>query len=139
MTVMTSVLESALTVSPWAMSTETTVPLIGLVNVASFSDCSALVRSASAVSMAAWSDAICWGVSASAPDDPVPPLAPAPDDPVPPVDPVPVVAASVLTPVPVFPVSLTAWLPEPPPVPVPGPVPVLVVPVVPPEDSASMA
>ena len=89
MTVMTSVLESALTVSPGAMSTETTVPLIGLVNVASFSDCSALVRSASAVSMAAWSEAICWGVSASAPDDPVPPVAPAPVDALP-VDPVPV-------------------------------------------------
>ena len=38
------------------MPTETTVPLIGLVRVASFSDCSALVRSASAVSMSAWSD-----------------------------------------------------------------------------------
>ena len=39
MMVMISVLESALTVSPAAMSTETTVPLIGLFNVASLSDC----------------------------------------------------------------------------------------------------
>ena len=61
--VMISVLESALTVSPTLMATETTVPLIGLVSVASVSDCSALVRSACAVSMAAWSDAICSGVS----------------------------------------------------------------------------
>ena len=56
------------------------MPLIGLVKVASFSDCSALMRSASAESMAAWSDAICWGVSVSAPDDPAPPVAPAPVD-----------------------------------------------------------
>ena len=69
MMVMMSVLESALTVSPTAMPTETTVPVIGLVRVASLSDCWALVRSASAVSMAAWSEAICSGVSVSAPDD----------------------------------------------------------------------
>ena len=53
MMVMISVLELALTVSPTLTATETTVPLIGLVNVASFSDCSALVRSASALSMLA--------------------------------------------------------------------------------------
>ena len=70
MIVMMSVLESALTVSPDAMSTETTVPLIGLFSVASLSDCSALMRSASAVSMAAWSDAICSGVSVLAPSSP---------------------------------------------------------------------
>ena len=53
MMVMMSVLESALTVSPAAMSTETTVPLMGLLSVASLSDCSALMRSASAESMSA--------------------------------------------------------------------------------------
>ena len=72
MMVMISVLESALTVSPAAMPTETTVPLIGLFSVASLSDCSALVRSASAESMAAWSDAICSGVSLLPPDEPEP-------------------------------------------------------------------
>ena len=51
MMVMMSVLELALTVSPTAMSTETTVPAIGLVKVVSFSDCSSLMRSASAESM----------------------------------------------------------------------------------------
>ena len=45
MMTMTSVLESALTVSPVVMPTETTVPLIGLDKVASFRDCCA--RSAS--------------------------------------------------------------------------------------------
>ncbi len=63
---MTSVLESALTVSPTLIPTETTVPLMGLVRFASASDCSATVSSACAVSMAAWSAAICWGVSADA-------------------------------------------------------------------------
>ena len=75
MMVMISVLEPALTVSPTLMPTETTVPLIGLVSVASFSDCCALVSWASAVSMAAWSLAICSGESELA--DPAPPLAPA--------------------------------------------------------------
>ena len=77
MMVMMSVLESALTVSPTAMSTETTVPLMGLFRVASASDCSALMRSALAESMEAWSDAICSGVSLS------PPVAPDPVAPVP--------------------------------------------------------
>ncbi len=63
MMAMVSVLESALTVSPARMSTETTVPLIGLVSVASFNDCCALVSWASAVSIAAWSLAICSGES----------------------------------------------------------------------------
>ena len=53
MMVMISVLELALTVSPALMPTETTVPLMGLVSVASVSDCWALVRSASALSMLA--------------------------------------------------------------------------------------
>ncbi len=44
--VMISVLEPALTVSPTLMSTDTTVPLIGLVSVASVRDCCASVRSA---------------------------------------------------------------------------------------------
>src|SRR5580704_8781188 len=61
--VIISVLDPALTVSPTVMATDTTVPLIGLVNVASLSDCCASVRFASAVSIAAWSDAICSGVS----------------------------------------------------------------------------
>ena len=72
MMVMMSVLESALTVSPAAMSTETTVPLMGLLRVASASDCSALMRSALAESMEAWSDAICSGVSLLPPVEPVP-------------------------------------------------------------------
>ena len=76
MTVMISVLESALTVSPALMPTETTVPLIGLVSVASLSDCSALVSWASAVSMAAWSLAICSGESEFVTPTPVPPVAP---------------------------------------------------------------
>ena len=58
---MISVLEPALTVSPTLMSTDTTVPLIGLVSVASVRDCCASVRSASAESIEAWSDAICCG------------------------------------------------------------------------------
>ncbi len=70
-----SVLESAVTVSPALMPTETTVPLIGLVSVASFSDCCALVSWASAVSIAAWSLAICSGESELA--DPAPPVVPA--------------------------------------------------------------
>ena len=41
---MISVLEPALTVSPALMATETTVPLIGLVSVASLRDCCASVR-----------------------------------------------------------------------------------------------
>ena len=53
MMVMISVLELALTVSPVLMPTETTVPVMGLVSVVSFSDCWALVRSASALSMLA--------------------------------------------------------------------------------------
>src|SRR5580704_3426596 len=61
--VIISVLEPALTVSPTVMATDTTVPLIGLVSVASLSDCCASVRFAAAVSIAAWSDAICSGVS----------------------------------------------------------------------------
>ena len=66
MMVMISVVELALTVSPSLMPTETTVPLMGLASVASVSDCWALVRSASALSMSAWSEAICSGVSVSA-------------------------------------------------------------------------
>jgi hypothetical protein len=71
------------------MSTETTVPLMGLFSVASLSDCSALMRSASAESMAAWSDAICSGVSVLPPEEPVPvgvepdPVEPEPDAPLP--------------------------------------------------------
>ena len=52
-------------------ATQVTVPLIGLVRVAAPSDCSTSVRLASAVSIAAWSDAYCCGVSALA-DEPPP-------------------------------------------------------------------
>ena len=62
MMTMTTVLELALTVSPAVIPTETMVPVMGLVRVASASDCSASVRCASAVSMSAWSLAICSGV-----------------------------------------------------------------------------
>ena len=63
MMTITSVLELALTVSPTLIPTETIVPLMGLVRLASASDCWATVSSACAVSMAAWSAAICSGVS----------------------------------------------------------------------------
>ena len=86
MMTITLVLESALTVSPTVIPTETTVPLMGLVRFASARDCSSTVSSASAVSMAAWSAAICWGVSAEA-EEPVPP--PVPPEPVPVPFPVP--------------------------------------------------
>ncbi len=76
MIVMISVLEPALTVSPTSMPTETTVPVMGLVSVVSFSDCCASVNWACAVSMSAWSLAICSGVSVSV--DPDPPVAPLP-------------------------------------------------------------
>src|SRR5579859_5178519 len=98
---MISVLEPALTVSPGLMATDTTVPLIGLVRVASLSDCCASVRLACAVSMAAWSDAICSDVSVF-PEVPPLPLLDGPVDPLPPVgeplEPVfPVNAASLAT------------------------------------------
>ena len=68
------------------MPTDTTVPLIGLVSVASSSDCSASVRLASAVSISAWSEAICSGVSVSV-DEPLPvvpePVVPEPVPPAP--------------------------------------------------------
>ena len=104
MMVMISVLELALTVSPALIPTETTVPLIGLVRVAAPSDCSTSVRLASAVSIAAWSDAICCGVSVFADEPPPvgepPPslLEPAPvsDDPPDPVLPVPVLPVTAL-------------------------------------------
>ena len=73
MITITEVLEPALTVSPTLMLTETTVPLMGLVRFASVRDCWATVRSACAESIAAWSAAICWGVSEEVPEpEPLP-------------------------------------------------------------------
>ena len=73
MITITEVLEPALTVSPTLMPTETTVPLMGLVRFASVRDCWATVRSACAESIAAWSAAICCGVSEAAPEpEPLP-------------------------------------------------------------------
>ena len=82
MITITSVLELALTVSPTVMPTETIVPLMGLVRLASASDCSASVSCASALSMSAWSEAICSGVSVEA--DVPPPVVPPVPLPVPP-------------------------------------------------------
>ena len=70
---MTSVLELADTVSPAEMPTETMVPLIGLVSCAAARDCCASMSVACAESMAAWSVAICSGVSEAALAPSVPP------------------------------------------------------------------
>ncbi len=130
MIVMISVLEPALTVSPTAMPTETTVPVMGLVRVVSSSDCCASVNWACAVSMSAWSLAICSGVSVSV--DPDPPVAPAPPA-LPAVPPLPV--SPVMSAVKVAPSDVEeekaalVWVGEEPGVPPGRPVP-----LVPPDD-----
>jgi hypothetical protein len=77
---MSSVLESALTVSPTPMPTDAMVPLMGLVNCASVSDCWASTRFASAVSMVASSEASVAALSLGE-ESPEPPDNP---DPLPP-------------------------------------------------------
>ena len=116
MIVMISVLESALTVSPTLMPTETTVPAIGLVSDASLSDCSALVSCASAVSMEDWSLAICSGVSVLPDDPPVPPVPPILASPAPEL---PVMSAVRLASV--LDVAWLPWVGEEPVFPVPPP------------------
>ncbi len=112
--------------SPTEIPTETTVPAMGLVRVAAFSDCCASVRLAMAASMAAWSDAICWGVSVPAEDPPPVPVPPdgVPDEPAPVFDVFPVGVLVTLA------VSCAVWVAEDPdvpgePVPPPPPEPVL--------------
>ena len=95
MMTMSSVLESALTVSPTLMPTDTIVPLIGLVSCPSARDCSAPTTLASAVSIAASSEAIWVALSEAAPLielplplvlPPPPVMADVPEDPVDPDD-----------------------------------------------------
>src|ERR1700693_6343540 len=106
MITITEVLEPALTASPTLRPTETTVPLMGLVRFASVRDCCARDRFACAESIAAWSAAICWGVSEEAPEP----------EPLPLPEPEPLPAALVgLEP---LPVGLLLGLPLPLPLPV---------------------
>ena len=84
MMTMSSVAESALTVSPTLIPTETIVPLIGLVSCPSARDCSATMTLDCAVSIAASSDAICAALSEAEPlaEVPLGLVAPLPEAPV---------------------------------------------------------
>ena len=72
----TSVLESALTVSPTLTPTEAIVPEMGLESSASSRDCWASTRFALAASIAASSEAICSALSEAVDPDPTVPEVP---------------------------------------------------------------